>query len=129
MYKKIVNHPFLIHQPREELDYPSEETIKVSGKMLVLDAMLKQLKAEGHKVLIYSTWKLILDFIETYLVMRGYQYFRLDGETDLDVRKEDIQAFNSDPDIFTYILSTRAGGLGINLTAADTVILFDSDWV
>jgi chromatin-remodeling ATPase INO80 len=71
----------------------------------------------------------VLDFIEDFMLMREFNYCRLDGTTKISDRIESISQFNKDPSIFAFLLSTRAGGLGINLTAADTVIIYDSDWV
>lgn len=71
----------------------------------------------------------MLDIIEDYLLFREYQYTRLDGSRDITDRQMNIKKFSSDDDIFVFLISTRAGGLGINLVAADTVIIFDSDWV
>jgi SNF2 family DNA or RNA helicase len=81
------------------------------------------------QVLIFSQWTAVLEFIEDFLLMRSYNYCRLDGRTKIADRVESISQFNKDPNIFAFLLSTRAGGLGINLTAADTVIIYDSDWV
>lgn len=71
----------------------------------------------------------MLDLIEEYMILRGFKYRRLDGKMQLQFRGEAIQDFNSDPEIFVFLISTRAGGLGLNLVTADTVILFDRDWV
>lgn len=71
----------------------------------------------------------MLDIIEDYLMMKEYQYTRLDGSCDLANRQESIKKFNSEDDVFVFLISTRAGGLGINLVSADTVIIYDSDWV
>lgn len=94
----------------------------------MLDRMLKKLSDGGHKVLLFSTMKMILDVVEDYLSMRPWQYLRLDGDVDIDTRKDQIKTFNTDPDYFLFLISTRAGGVGLNLAAADTVIIFDSDW-
>lgn len=130
MYQKIVNHPFLVHCPLDASGLPliDENLIKASGKLLVLDLMLAKLKSQGHKVLLFSTMTTILDKIEDYLLMRPYQYVRLDGTTKMEERKTRITDFNSDPNIFLFLISTRAGGVGLNLAAADTVIMYDSDW-
>lgn len=71
----------------------------------------------------------LLDLIEDYLHIREYQYCRIDGKRSLENRQENIHQFNTDPEKFVFLISTRAGGLGLNLTAADTVILYDRDWV
>jgi len=106
-----------------------EDLIRASGKLLVLDAMLEKLKVRGHKVLLFSTMTTLLDMIENYLSLRDYNYVRLDGATKIDTRKENINNFNKDSDIFLFLISTRAGGVGLNLASADTVIIYDSDWV
>lgn len=131
MYKKIVNHPYLVHCPLDSVGLPQidENLVKSSGKLLVLDAMFAKLKAQGHRVLLFSTMTMILDMIEDYLSLRDYEYLRLDGTTKLEVRKEYIARFNTDQNIFLFLISTRAGGVGLNLAGADTVIIYDSDWV
>ncbi|KAG7197970.1 hypothetical protein KM043_016202 [Ampulex compressa] len=130
MYKKIVNHPYLVHCPLDSVGLPKidADLIKSSGKLLVLDAMLARLKMQGHKVLVFSTMTMILDMLEDYLAMRDYRYVRLDGDVKIEQRKECIKNFNADSEIFLFLISTRAGGVGLNLAAADTVILYDSDW-
>ncbi|XP_012255709.2 lymphocyte-specific helicase-like [Athalia rosae] len=130
MYKKIVNHPYLIHCPLgfDGLPKIDEELVKSSGKLLVLDAMLQKLKAGGHRVLLFSTWTMILDVLEDYLNMRKFSYVRLDGTFKFEERQRDLKLFNSDPNIFVFLITTRAGGVGLNLMAADTVIIYDSDW-
>ncbi|XP_071558664.1 lymphoid-specific helicase isoform X2 [Temnothorax nylanderi] len=131
MYKKIVNHPYLVHCPLDSTGLPKidDDLIKSSGKLLVLDAMLAKLKAQGHKILLFSTWTMILDMIEDYLLLReDYNYVRLDGNTKIETRKQNITAFNEDPNMFLFLISTRAGGVGLNLMGADTVIIYDSDW-
>lgn len=131
MLRKCCSHPYLLSQPiDQETGYCKidEEVVKSSGKMLILDAMLKELKKTGHKVLIFSQMTKMLDLIEDYCHLRELNYCRLDGQTDMTTRGEQMQAFNTDPDQFLFLLSTRAGGLGINLSSADTVIIYDSDW-
>ena len=97
-----------------------------SGKMVLLDKLLAKLKADGHRVLIFSQMVRLLDIISDYMTARGYVFQRLDGTVPSDVRKKSIEHFNApgSPD-FAFLLSTRAGGLGINLETADTVIIFD----
>jgi len=99
-----------------------------SGKLAKLDQLLKQLKEGGHRVLLYFQMTRMIDLMEEYLTYRNYKYCRLDGSTKLEDRRDTVMAFQSSPDIFVFLLSTRAGGLGINLTSADTVIFYDSDW-
>ncbi|KAF2747726.1 hypothetical protein M011DRAFT_37470 [Sporormia fimetaria CBS 119925] len=99
-----------------------------SGKLAKLDSLLKQLKAEGHRVLLYFQMTRMIDLMEEYLTYRNYKYCRLDGSTKLEDRRDTVADFQNDPSIFIFLLSTRAGGLGINLTSADTVIFYDSDW-
>jgi len=99
-----------------------------SGKLAQLDRLLKQLKEGGHRVLLYFQMTRMIDLMEEYLTYRNYKYCRLDGSTKLEDRRDTVAAFQSSDEIFVFLLSTRAGGLGINLTAADTVIFYDSDW-
>lgn len=81
------------------------------------------------QVLIFSFFKTMLNLIEEFAQMRDYKYARLDGDDDIETRKVTIRTFNTDPEIFLFLITTRAGGLGLNLTSADTVIIFDSDYV
>lgn len=131
MYKKVVNHPYLVHCPLDDVGLPriDDELINSSGKLLVLDAMLLKLKASGHKVLLFSTWTSILDMLEDYAELRNFRYERLDGSCSIENRKISIASFNSNPEVFIFLISTRAGGVGLNLTGADTVVMYDSDWV
>ena len=99
-----------------------------SGKLAKLDQLLRTLKMGGHRVLLYFQMTRMIDLMEEYLTYRNYKYVRLDGSTKLEDRRDTVHDFQTRPDIFIFLLSTRAGGLGINLTAADTVIFYDSDW-
>lgn len=105
-----------------------ESLVTDSGKLQVLDTLLKQLKAEGHRVLIYSQMTRMIDLLEEYMWHRKHTYMRLDGSSKISDRRDMVADFQTRTDIFVFLLSTRAGGLGINLTAADTVIFYDSDW-
>lgn len=87
------------------------------------------LKKEKHKVLIFSQMTRMIDILEDFMVLKNYSYCRIDGSTSLEDREQQMKSFNTDPSIFCFLLSTRAGGLGINLTAADRVIFYDNDWV
>lgn len=99
-----------------------------SGKLAKLDELLRKLKAGGHRVLLYFQMTRMIDLMEEYLTYRNYKYCRLDGSTKLEDRRDTVADFQQRSDIFVFLLSTRAGGLGINLTGADTVIFYDSDW-
>lgn len=109
--------------------FADESLVAASGKLLLLDRLLPVLLEKNHKVLIFSQFKTTLDILETYLQdLRSYLTCRIDGSIPHEDRQAQIEAFNADPDYKIFLLSTRAGGQGINLTAADTVILYDSDW-
>ncbi|KAJ2916766.1 hypothetical protein MD484_g3612, partial [Candolleomyces efflorescens] len=130
--KKAANHPYLFDGAEARTEN-NEETLKglvmSSGKMVLLDKLMARLKQDGHRVLIFSQMVRMLDILSDYMSLRGYQHQRLDGMVSSDARKKSIAHFNAEnsPD-FAFLLSTRAGGLGINLETADTVIIFDSDW-
>ncbi|XP_060582151.1 lymphocyte-specific helicase-like isoform X2 [Ruditapes philippinarum] len=128
--RKICNHPYLVEHPLGEFDMPKvdEDLLKSCGKMMVLDKMLTELRRRGHKVLVFSQMTRMLDLIEDYLYMREINFCRLDGSRKIEDRQSSMEKFNKDPDTWVFLLSTRAGGLGINLVAADTVIIYDSDW-
>ena len=103
-----------------------EFVVPSSGKMVLLDKLLPKLKKEGHKVLIFSQMVKMLNIIEEYCDFKEYNCERLDGGVSGNERTKGIDRFNANPDSFIFLLSTRAGGVGINLTAADTCIIFDS---
>ena len=102
--------------------------ISDAGKLFVLDGLLARLKEGGHRVLIYSQMTRMIDLLEEYMSHRQHSYMRLDGSSKIHERRDMVADFQNRQDIFVFLLSTRAGGLGINLTAADTVIFYDSDW-
>lgn len=128
--RKCANHPYLFDGAEPGPPYTTEEHIvENSGKMVVLDKLLSKLQAQGSRVLIFSQMTRMLDIIEDYLIWKDYKYCRLDGNTKQDERTEQMEDYNSEnSEKFVFLLSTRAGGLGINLATADIVILFDSDW-
>ncbi|XP_070179265.1 chromatin-remodeling ATPase INO80-like [Littorina saxatilis] len=105
-----------------------ESLVRDAGKLYVLDSLLQRLKNEDHRVLIYSQMTRMIDLLEEYMVCRKHTYMRLDGSSKISDRRDMVADFQTKSDIFVFLLSTRAGGLGINLTAADTVIFYDSDW-
>jgi len=90
--------------------------------------LLTELMANGHKTLVFSQMTRMLDILMDYLNLKKIRFSRLDGGMTFEARQQNIDAFNEDPDVSVFLLSTRAGGLGINLTAADTVVIYDSDW-
>ncbi|XP_024599920.1 helicase SRCAP isoform X2 [Neophocaena asiaeorientalis asiaeorientalis] len=98
------------------------------GKLQMLAVLLRQLKAEGHRVLIFTQMTRMLDVLEQFLTYHGHLYLRLDGSTRVEQRQALMERFNADKRIFCFILSTRSGGVGVNLTGADTVVFYDSDW-
>jgi chromodomain-helicase-DNA-binding protein 1 len=130
--KKAANHPYLFANAEVVVNSKEEQLrgmILNSGKMVLLDKLLARLKEGGHRVLIFSQMVRMLDIMTDYLVLRGYQHQRLDGSTNSEQRKRAMDHFNAPGSSdFVFILSTRAGGLGLNLMTADTVIIFDSDW-
>ncbi|XP_056426069.1 chromodomain-helicase-DNA-binding protein 3 isoform X5 [Hyla sarda] len=133
--KKCCNHPYLF--PVAAMESPKLPTgayeggalIKSSGKLLLLQKMLRKLHEQGHRVLIFSQMTKMLDLLEDFLDYEGYKYERIDGGITGALRQEAIDRFNAPgAQQFCFLLSTRAGGLGINLATADTVIIYDSDW-
>ncbi|XP_054271279.1 chromatin-remodeling ATPase INO80 [Macrosteles quadrilineatus] len=111
------------------ISIPDKETLVTDcGKLFVLDTLLERLKQQGHRVLIYSQMTRMIDLLEEYMWHRKLTYMRLDGSSKISDRRDMVADFQARTDIFVFLLSTRAGGLGINLTAADTVIFYDSDW-
>ncbi|CAK7331164.1 unnamed protein product [Dovyalis caffra] len=135
--KKCCNHPFLF----ESADHgyggditindssKLERIILSSGKLVILDKLLVKLHETKHRVLIFSQMVRMLDIIAQYMSLKGFQFQRLDGSTKAELRQQAMDHFNAPgSDDFCFLLSTRAGGLGINLATADTVIIFDSDW-
>ncbi|KAI4892133.1 hypothetical protein NFI96_002195 [Prochilodus magdalenae] len=133
--KKCCNHPYLFPVAAGEApvlpngSYDGNLLVKSSGKLTLLQKMLKKLKDEGHRVLIFSQMTKMLDLLEDFLEFEGYKYERIDGGITGGLRQEAIDRFNAPgAQQFCFLLSTRAGGLGINLATADTVIIYDSDW-
>jgi len=122
--RKIVLHPYLFQTGYTR----NEDLFRSSGKLEALDRMLPKLLRFGHKVLIFSQFTSLLDVLEDFLQWRGIVNVRLDGQVAHEQRKARIERFSSDPSVKVFLLSARAGGLGLNLQAADTVVLFDIDW-
>lgn len=128
--RKCCNHPYLFEGAEPGPPYTTDEHLVYNcGKMMILDKLLKRMKDQGSRVLIFSQMSRLLDILEDYCVFRDYEYCRIDGSTDHEDRINAIDEFNKPgSDKFVFLLTTRAGGLGINLTTADIVILYDSDW-
>ncbi|XP_076869918.1 chromodomain-helicase-DNA-binding protein 6 isoform X3 [Brachyhypopomus gauderio] len=140
--RKCCNHPYLITGAEEKIlesfrkthhpdapDFQLQAMIQAAGKLVLIDKLLPKLIAGGHKVLVFSQMVRCLDILEDYLIQRRYTYERIDGRVRGNLRQAAIDRFcKVDSDRFVFLLCTRAGGLGINLTAADTCIIFDSDW-
>lgn len=128
--RKCCNHPYLFDGAEPGPPYTTDEHLVFNAaKMVMLDKLLKRMKAQGSRVLIFSQMSRVLDILEDYSVMRGYQYCRIDGSTAHEDRIAAIDGYNKPgSEKFLFLLTTRAGGLGINLTSADIVVLFDSDW-
>uniref|UniRef100_A0A8C4UAV4 Proliferation-associated SNF2-like protein n=1 Tax=Falco tinnunculus TaxID=100819 RepID=A0A8C4UAV4_FALTI len=131
LLRKCCNHPYLIEYPLDPATQQfkvDEDLVKNSGKFLLLDRMLPELKKRGHKILLFSQMTMMLDILMDYCYLRNFKFSRLDGSMSYAEREENMHQFNTDSEVFLFLVSTRAGGLGINLTAADTVIIYDSDW-
>ena len=131
---KITNQQALVQRTEEIMDEKVsrgllQRMVDCSGKLVLIDKLLPKLRNEGRKVLIFSQFKLVLDILVRYFDGRGYPYERIDGGVHGNERQASIDRFcDPESDSFIFILSTKAGGVGINLTAADTVIIYDSDW-
>ncbi|KAI3715446.1 hypothetical protein L6452_22428 [Arctium lappa] len=125
--RKCCNHPYLFLG--EYNIWRKEEIVRASGKFELLDRLLPKLHRAGHRVLLFSQMTRLMDVLEVYLQLHEFKYLRLDGSTKTEERGTLLKQFNApDSPFFMFLLSTRAGGLGLNLQTADTVIIFDSDW-
>lgn len=130
--RKLCNHPFVFEEVEDQMN-PSRMTNdliwRTAGKFELLDRVLPKFQATGHRVLLFFQMTQIMNIMEDFLRYRGMQYLRLDGSTKADDRSELLRLFNEpNSPYFCFLLSTRAGGLGLNLQTADTVIIYDSDW-
>ncbi|CAJ0928871.1 unnamed protein product, partial [Mesorhabditis belari] len=134
--RKLCNHPFLFQTVEDSCKnfwnvpvVSDQDLVRVAGKFELLDRILPKMKETGHRVLIFCQMTTLMTILEDFFNYRGWKYLRLDGSTKPDERGELLRLFNApDSDLFIFMLSTRAGGLGLNLQTADTVIIFDSDW-
>lgn len=130
--RKLCNHPFVFEEVEDQMNptrISNDLLWRTAGKFELLDRVLPKFQATGHRVLMFFQMTQIMNIMEDYLRLRGMQYLRLDGSTKADDRSELLKVFNApDSPYFCFLLSTRAGGLGLNLQTADTVIIYDSDW-
>ncbi|XP_076928066.1 protein CHROMATIN REMODELING 8-like [Bidens hawaiensis] len=125
--RKICNHPDLLEREHaaQNPDYGNEER---SGKMKVVKQVLRVWKEQGHRVLLFAQTQQMLDILENFLIGEGYTYRRMDGLTPVKQRMVLMDEFNNSEEVFIFILTTKVGGLGTNLTGANRVIIFDPDW-
>lgn len=130
--RKICNHPFVFEEVEDVLDssrMTNDLIWRTSGKFELLDRVLPKFKRSGHRVLMFFQMTQVMNIMEDFLRFRDMKYLRLDGATKAEDRQDMLKLFNApDSDYFCFLLSTRAGGLGLNLQTADTVIIFDTDW-
>lgn len=124
--RKVCNHPDLVNDETEIVQ--NYGSIEKSGKMIVVSALLKMWKKEKHKVLLFSQSRQMLDILNQFVKRSGYSYLRMDGTTNIQTRSSLVDKFNADENIFVFLLTTKVGGLGINLTGANRVIIYDPDW-
>ncbi|KAK4139311.1 SNF2 family N-terminal domain-containing protein [Dichotomopilus funicola] len=129
MPKERPPDPWHESRMRLSIQFPDKRLLQYDcGKLQALDKLLRRLQAGGHRALIFTQMTKVLDILEQFLNIHGHKYLRLDGATKVEQRQILTDRFNHDPRILCFILSTRSGGLGINLTGADTVIFYDQDW-
>ncbi|KAM7192481.1 helicase swr-1 [Rhypophila sp. PSN 637] len=129
MPKESPPDPWHEARMRLSIQFPDKRLLQYDcGKLQALDRLLRKLQAGGHRALIFTQMTKVLDILEQFLNIHGHKYLRLDGATKVEQRQILTDRFNHDPRILCFILSTRSGGLGINLTGADTVIFYDQDW-
>ncbi|OQU98837.1 Helicase conserved domain-containing protein [Cladophialophora immunda] len=128
--RKICNHPDLRDHKRLPIKagYNYGDPSK-SGKMQVVGSLLELWRETGHKTLLFAQHRIMLDILEKYVrSLSGFKYRRMDGNTPIQLRQSMVDEFNTDPDLHVFLLTTKVGGLGINLTGADRVIIYDPDW-
>ncbi|KAM0326215.1 hypothetical protein ACHAQA_006812 [Verticillium albo-atrum] len=129
MQKQAPHDPWHEARMRLSIQFPDKRLLQYDcGKLQALDKLLRKLQAGGHRALIFTQMTKVLNILEQFLNIHGHKYLRLDGSTKVEQRQILTDRFNNDPRILCFILSTRSGGLGINLTGADTVIFYDQDW-
>merc|ERR1712194_248116 len=151
-FRKICNHPDLFCEPGDEISSSSFATlsrpiieedlesddcstemdasyfVERSGKLQVLQKILPLWKQKDHKVLIFCQWTKMLTIIQQFIIDQEWNFFRMDGKTSVSNRQNLVDKFNNDPEVFVMLLTTRTGGVGLNLTGADKIIIYDPDW-
>jgi SNF2 family DNA or RNA helicase len=130
-YQKLVSHRGVTQTLKHSnfLFFPQKNLIQYDcGKLQKLSQLLKNLYLKGSKVLIFTQMTRMLDVLESFLNLHGYTYVRLDGSVKVEQRQKLVDKFNLNKKIFCFISSTRCGGIGINLTGADCVVFYDTDW-
>ncbi|KAG2223240.1 hypothetical protein INT45_006121, partial [Circinella minor] len=125
--RKICNHPDILNITKSQSD-PTYGDPEKSGKMVVVRALLNLWKTQGHRVLLFSQTRQMLDILQKMIRDLGYEHRRMDGTTPVHHRMSLVNEFNTDENVYVFLLTTKVGGLGLNLTGADRVILFDPDW-
>uniref|UniRef100_A0AC35UGX8 DNA excision repair protein ERCC-6 n=1 Tax=Rhabditophanes sp. KR3021 TaxID=114890 RepID=A0AC35UGX8_9BILA len=136
MLRKLCNHAdFITGGPNRNNEYDIEDDIEKdfgfysrSSKMVCVQQLLKLWKQQGHKVLLFSQSRNVLSCLEKLIILEGYSYMRMDGGTAISKRQCLVEKFNTDANIFVFLLTTKVGGLGVNLTSANRIIIFDPDW-
>jgi DNA excision repair protein ERCC-6 len=123
--RKICNHPDLLEDSKSVPDYGSASR---SGKLLVVEALLNMWLQQKHRVLLFCQTRQMLDLVERFVSTKNFKYLRMDGNTPIPSRSKMVDSFNGDESFFVFLLTTKVGGLGINLTGANRVIIFDPDW-
>lgn len=127
--RRVCDHPYMLPDAEPEPYRPGEHLVASSSKLILLDKLLADILPKGERVLVFSQWTNMLDLLEDFLTLRRIGYARLDGQTSRTRRTLDIKLFQREQSPYqVFLISTKAGGLGINLTRASTVVLFDSDW-
>ncbi|GFU83339.1 DNA excision repair protein ERCC-6 [Trichonephila clavipes] len=135
--RKICNHPDIFDGGPKIFKYTDVSTLteedhygyyKKSGKMIVVEALLRLWHEQGHRVLLFTQSKQMLEIFEIFVKSKNYKYMKMDGTTSISSRQPAVTKFNLDPSIFVFLLTTRVGGLGVNLTGANRIIIYDPDW-